>query len=182
MIYRLKPPPGWLYTWLHDVYSAGINRERVRTIICLYTIDQHESCTWNPMKNRQCSPYFMIPTTDFNHLFSRPWVTCTLQSDFLAWWEVCHWRATKFLGQNWWPRDTTREWAGSVEISSWQRLERELWMEGARSWSETQGPQAHDVWFRQTTDCWVRSKLKLFFQGIPLKWSSHQWCLYQIVV
>ena len=35
-IYRLKPPPGWLYTWLHDVYSAGINRERVRTTICLY--------------------------------------------------------------------------------------------------------------------------------------------------
>lgn len=43
------------------------------------------------------------------------------------------------------------------------------------------GPK-HMTWNRQTTDCWVRSKLKLFFQGIRLKWSSHQWCLYQIVV
>ena len=152
---------GWnhhLDDYIHGVYSAGTNRERVRTIICLLLINMNiaPETLWK-MGSGLHTSWYQLPTS-----------ISFFQGH--GWHVLC--RAISSLGEKFATGGPQSFWAkkGTVSlVTAWcdvrmgrvcrnQRVaNKDLngsyeWsckfahaFDGERSWSETQGPQAHDV-------------------------------------
>lgn len=133
---------GWnhhLDDYIHDVYSAGINRERVRIIICLLLINMNlaPEILWK-IGNVLHTSWYQLPTS-----------ITFFQGH--GWHVLC--RAISSLGE---------KFATGGPQSFWAKT-------GPKHMTFDSGKQPI-VEFALNWNCFFR------------EWSSHQWCLYQIVV